>query len=302
MSIFLAHGSVETSTNQEYINGLIDALVKGYNELSKSNSRLNAVETLVNSLEENPLFNAGYGSVLNKEGFVEVDGSIMDGPTGKFGAVAAMPGIKYAISVAKLVLEDTNHLVLAGRGATKYAIQKGFTYENCITTTQLEMWQKAKDFESKNIEIMFSPFTGLLKQTDTVGCVMMDNQRKLAAGSSTGGSFYKLPGRVGDTPFIGGGIFASETCAIVCTGRGEAFIQTLTAKYVDEQLKKGFPLKEVAVDAIKRLTKITNERGGLIAIDNQGNYVAAHNSDSFPVAVINKGIVEKVEPIFVDCG
>lgn len=302
MSIFLAHGSVETSTDQEYIDGLIAALTAGYNEFTKSQCRLNAVEKLVNSLEDNPLFNAGYGSVLNKEGFVEVDGSIMDGATGKFGAVAAMPGIKHAISVAKHVLEDTEHLVLAGQGAADFAIEKGFTFENCITDTQLKMWQKAKEFEAKKLDLVFSPFTGLIKKTDTVGCVMIDDQGKLAAGSSTGGSFYKLPGRVGDTPFIGGGIFASETCAIVCTGRGEAFIQTLTAKYVDEQLKKGLPLREVAISAIKRLKNITNERGGLIAIDNQGNYVAAHNCDSFPVSVISNGKAEKVEPIYVDCG
>jgi beta-aspartyl-peptidase (threonine type) len=267
--------------------------------LRKNGDLLAAVEKTINELEDNPLFNAGIGSVLNRDGYVEVDGSIMEGYSGEFAAVAAMRGIRYAISVAKKVLVETNHVVLAGEGATSFALSKGFTYENLISSEQLKSWALAKNLEKNGQEVIFSQYTGLVKQTDTVGCVVLSDQGKLAAGSSTGGSFYKLPGRVGDTPFIGGGIFASEVCAVVCTGRGEAFIKTLTAKYIDDKLREGKTPEHVAKDAIQRLSQLTNETGGVIIVNQEGNYAAAHNCNRFPVVIAIDNKVEKLEPIFV---
>jgi beta-aspartyl-peptidase (threonine type) len=227
LNIVIVHGSVETSMEMPYINGLIQSASKANEILKQYGDRLLAVEKALNVLEDNPLYNAGLGSVLNRDGNVEVDGSIMDGKTGKFAAVAAMPSIRYASSVAKKVLEETEHVVLAGFGATMFAKDHGFQYENCITEEQLHSWVLADKVVKNGEKIEFSAYTGLQKITDTVGCVLLDQEGRLAAGSSTGGSFFKLPGRVGDTPFIGGGIFASKNCAVVCTGRGRHLFKRL---------------------------------------------------------------------------
>ncbi|WP_256761017.1 isoaspartyl peptidase/L-asparaginase family protein [Cohnella sp. WQ 127256] len=297
MSVILVHGSVETSTEPHYIQGLEQAALKGYARLEQAGSRLDAVEEAIITLENNPLFNAGLGSVLNRNGYVEVDGAIMDGLTGKFAAVAAMKGIRQAVSVARKVMENSKHVVLAGEGATSFAKEQGFEEDNCITDEQLKSWQTAKQLLQEGRELEFSAFTGLKKETDTVGCVLLDNEGYLAAASSTGGSFLKLPGRVGDTPFIGGGIFASIDCSVVCTGRGEAFILTLTAKFVQDGIANGQAPIEVAKHAIARMTQLTGEYGGLIVVDKQGRTAAVHNCDSFPVVLLKNGIVTPIEII-----
>ncbi|MFM1654615.1 isoaspartyl peptidase/L-asparaginase family protein [Brevibacillus sp. B_LB10_24] len=295
MSVILAHGSVETSTAPEYINGLLEAVQKGSQILQNKQHVLDAVEAVVNELEDNPLYNAGLGSVLNRDGIAEMDGAIMDGQSGRFAAVAAMRDVRHAISVARRVMEETKHVVLAGEGATQFAREKGFPADNCITEDQLKSWQLAMRLLKEGQELDFSPYTGLKKETDTVGCVILDNHGKLAAGSSTGGSFLKLPGRVGDTPFIGGGIFASEHCAIVCTGRGEAFIKTLTAKYVDDQIRGGEDPETAACRAIERLHQLTGETGGIIVVDALGRSAAVHNSYSFPVVRLHDGRAEEMK-------
>lgn len=300
MSIILVHGSVETSLGKKYIDGLKNAARKGGESLSTDNNRLLAIESVVNELEDNPLYNAGLGSVLNRDGYIEVDGSLMDGSTGRFASVAAMKGVRNAISVAKKVMEETSHIVLAGEGATIFAREHGFPYDNCITDVQLKSWQAANELVKEGKPLTFSPYTGIPNGTDTVGCVMMDDHGNLAAGSSTGGSFFKLPGRVGDTPFIGGGIYATKSCAVVCTGRGEAFIQTLTASFIDSKIREGIPLEKVAKLAIQRLYQLTGETGGVIVIDHSGKYAAAHNSDKFPVVAMIDGNVKKLDPIVGD--
>ncbi len=300
MSVFFVHGSVETSTETPYIKGLERAALKGWEKLTATESRIDSLEAAINELEDNPLYNAGLGSVLNRDGYVEVDGSIMDGETGKFAAVASMPLIRHAVSVAKKVMLETKHVVLAGEGAFLFAREKGFPVDNCITQEQLQSWQLAMDLQKSGQELVFSPYTGLRKETDTVGCVMLDDRGRLAAASSTGGSFLKLPGRVGDTPFIGGGIFASEHCAVVCTGRGEAFIQTLTAKFVDDGIQAGGHPEQVGREAIRRMFEKTGESGGLLVVDRHGRVAAVHNSDSFPVALVVDGKVKQVEVVQID--
>ena len=295
MSVILVHGSVETSTAPPYIAGLEQAARKGFEQLLATGNRLDAVEAMMVELENNPLFNAGLGSVLNRDGYVQTDGAIMDGVTGKFAAVAAMKNIRHAVSVARKVMECTPHVVLAGEGATLFAKEQGFAEEDCITEEQYRSWQTAMALLAEGKELNFSAFTGLKKETDTVGCVLLDDEGHLAAASSTGGSFLKLPGRVGDTPFIGGGIFASSDCAVVCTGRGEAFIQTLTAKFVQDSIAGGQSPMEAARLAIERMTRLTGEYGGLIVIDKHGQAAAAHNCSSFPVVLMINGVVTPFE-------
>lgn len=301
MSVILVHGSVETSTAPPYIKGLEIAALKGFEELQYSSDRLISAEKAVNELEDNPLYNAGLGSVLNRDGYVEVDGALMDGVTGKFAAVAAMRNTRHAVSVAKKVLEESKHVVLAGDGASLFAREHGFPEDNCITPEQLESWRTAMELQRSGRALEFSAFTGLKKETDTVGCVLLDDQGKHAAASSTGGSFLKHPGRVGDTPYIGGGIFASEHCAVVCTGRGEAFIQTLTAKFVDDQIKSGVHPIDAATAGIRRLFRLTGEYGGILVVNHLAEVAAVHNCISFPVAMVCDGEIQPIEIVKLAC-
>jgi beta-aspartyl-peptidase (threonine type) len=300
MSTIIVHGSVETSEAYPFIKALQEAVQKGYKALS--DGCLPSVVSTVNELEDNPLFNAGRGSVLNLEGNVEVDGSVMDGESGRFAGVAAVPNIRYAITAAYKLLQHSKHVLLAGEGAAKFAKENGIESDDCITPDQLESWRTARRLLDEGKELNFSPYTGLKPETDTVGCVVVNDAGKLAAGSSTGGSFMKYPGRVGDTPIIGGGIFASKYSAIVCTGRGEAFIQTLTAKFVDDQIQAGTHPQEAAIMAIERMTSQTGETGGLIVVDSWQRFGAVHNCSSFPVVVMINGVIQNVKPIQIGEG
>ena len=292
MSIVMVHGGVDTSSALQFREVLHTAALAGHRALEAG--LLGAAEEAVKILEGSPLFNAGYGSVLNRDGDVEMDASIMDGTTGNFGAVAAIRSVSNPVSVARLVLENTPHVLLAGQGATEFAHTRGFPPVDSRSPRMLEAWQRARDRAKQGLLQEANPFTGLppdSKPCDTVGCVVF-NAGRLAAASSTGGSFMKIPGRVGDTPIPGAGIYASSSCAAACTGLGEAFIETLTAKYVDSLVKQGLHPQEAAERALARLAeKRAKAVGGIIIVDSQGRYGAAHNSRSFPVALLVNGIL-----------
>ncbi|GBF35018.1 isoaspartyl aminopeptidase [Desulfocucumis palustris] len=293
MNLIIVHGGVETGTGPPYLEALGKAALAGYKALSKS--LLDAAEETIKILEDDPLFNAGYGSVLNYDGEVEMDAAVMDGRTSGFGAVAAITGVAHPISVARLVLEKTSHVLLAGPGATKFARSQGFPEVNCVYPEMLAAWKRAREKIALSGSSRACPYTGLddpgERACDTVGCVIFD-RGMLAAASSTGGSFLKMPGRVGDTPVPGGGIFASGNCAVVCTGLGEAFIETLTAKYVDSLVRDGIHPREAAERAMKRLHRLKKGAvGGLVAVDSKMRYGAAYNCRRFPVAVFENGVV-----------
>lgn len=290
MSVILVHGGVETSEAPPCINIVLEAALAGFAALGKG--CLSAAEEAVKLLEDSPLFNAGYGSVLNLEGRVEMDAAIIDGYTGRFGAVAAIRDVANPVSVARRVLEETSHVILAGQGVTSFARSRGFPRADCVAPEMLKAWQRATRLRARGEAPGASLFTGLppedCQPRDTVGCVVC-HQGRTAAASSTGGSFLKLPGRVGDTPVIGGGIYASGRCAVVCTGLGEAFIETLTAKYVDSLIAHGLHPREAAEKAIVRLWEKRGAPGGILVVDSLSRWGAAHNAHSFPVALLVDG-------------
>jgi beta-aspartyl-peptidase (threonine type) len=257
---------------------------------------MDAVEKAIMDLEDDPLFNAGYGSVLNLNGEVEMDASIMDGASGRCGAVAAIQEVKNPICVARKVMEETSHVILAGQGATQFARSMGFPPFNPVTEQQRTSWEKAIAARERGENLELSAFTGLPKSCDTTGCVAVQNGCA-AAASSTGGSFLKLPGRVGDTPVIGGGIYASPWGAVVCTGLGESFIRYQTAAWVLNLVAQGVSIAFAARAAIQRLAA-ENAVGGILAIDTAGNVAAVHNAASFPVALVRDGkVIEDFAPV-----
>jgi beta-aspartyl-peptidase (threonine type) len=246
-------------------DGCKDAALAGWKILERGGSSLDAVEAAVVALEDNPLFNAGTGSTLNSLGQVEMDAAIMEGASLRAGAVACLSGIKNPVKLARRVMEDGRHVMIAGEGALNFARQIGFTE---ISPESLIVEREKTRWESKH---------------GTVGCVAFDANGKLAVATSTGGLFNKLPGRVGDSPLIGCGTYADDYGAASCTGHGEAIMRVLLAKSAVDLLKNGVDSQSAAKQAVELLANKTASTGGLIVIDRRGKIGYARNTTHMPV-------------------
>lgn len=294
----------------EYRAGLENALKAGWEVLNGGGSSLDAVEAAVVSLEDFPLFNAGRGSVFTHDGKNEMDAAIMDGSTLKAGAVAFVRNVKNPIKLARLVMEKTEHVLLAGDGAIQFAEEMGVELEDNAYFFTQHRWKQLEDAiaagrvqldhaqNSLSYEggVAVASADGVVlsdamnKPIGTVGAVACDSQGHLAAATSTGGMTNKKFGRVGDTPIIGSGTYADETCAVSCTGHGEYFMLGVTAFDLAARMKyKGISLRSVATETIDHLTSIGGE-GGLIAVDTQGNVVLPFNSEGMYRGSIVEGV------------
>lgn len=276
----------------EYRNGLQNALQKGWEILQQNGSALDAVEATVIELENFPLFNAGKGSVFTHEGKNELDASIMDGTTLKAGAVAFVQNVKNPIKLARLVMEKTEHILLAGEGANEFAHEMKVEFETDEyffaehryrqLLKAIEAGRVQLDHASEEVRNQTNPKSEIAnpKSLGTVGAVACDSLGNIAAATSTGGMTNKKFGRVGDTPIIGAGNYAeNETCAVSCTGHGEFFMLGVTAYDIAARMKyKNLSLEDAANETIENLTKIGGE-GGFIAIDASGNVVMPFNSE-----------------------
>jgi len=250
------------------LEGCKDAALAGWKILKQGGSALDAAEAAVVVLEDNPLFNAGTGSTLNSLGKVEMDAAIMEGSTLSAGAVAAVQRIKNPIKLARRVMEDGRHVLLACEGAQSFARQIGFPEcapELLIVETERKRWEE---------------------KHGTVGCVALDGAGRIAVATSTGGIFKKLPGRVGDSPLLGCGTYADELGGVSCTGHGEAIMRIVMAKSTLELLKGGADPRAAANQAIVLLAKKTGSTGGLIVIDRQGRIAHARNTLRMPVCSV----------------
>ena len=299
----------------EYRGGLENALRAGWNILEKGGSSLDAVEAAVCSLEDFPLFNAGRGAVFTHEGKVELDAAIMDGHHLKAGAVTFVKNIKNPVKLARLVMERTEHILLAGLGANQFAEQmemktepdEYFFTEHRWLQLQEAMADGRVQLDHADASIPDSKFqieseseiwnleSGIAKPMGTVGAVACDANGHLAAATSTGGMTNKKFGRVGDTAIIGAGTYADARVAVSCTGHGEYFMLGVTAYDVAARIKyKGLSLEEAARETIEHLTAINGE-GGLIAIDAMGNVALPFNSEGMYRAFITDHIQPCVE-------
>ena len=275
---------------REYRNGLEAALKAGRSILTSGGDSLDAVETAVASLEDFPLFNAGRGAVFTHEGEQEMDASIMDGSSLKAGAVAFVKNIKNPVKLARLVMEKTEHVLLAGEGAIQFAEQIGvemapdeyfFTEHRWLQLQEALINGRVQlDHSASEPGALTGVATGSnAKPIGTVGAVACDQNGRLAAATSTGGMTNKRYGRVGDTPLIGSGTYADDICAVSCTGHGEYFMRAVAAYDVAARMKyKGLGLEEAARETIDHITKINGE-GGLIAVDSHGNITLPFNSE-----------------------
>ncbi len=257
-----------------YRTRLAEAVEVGYAILEKGGTSLDAVEAVVQRLEDDSLFNAGKGAVFNSEGKVELDASIMDGNTLKAGAVATLHHVKNPIRLARTVMEQSDHVFLIGDGAEQFAKAHGLELVDdsyFFTDARWQSLQKAKAKESLTEK----------EKHGTVGAVALDQHGNLAAATSTGGMTNKKFGRIGDSPIIGAGTYAdNETCAISATGHGEYFIRAVVAHDIASLMRyKGLSLQAAAEAVImKKLTQLGGT-GGIVAIDRNANIAMPFNTD-----------------------
>jgi beta-aspartyl-peptidase (threonine type) len=256
------------------------ALDKGEQILRDGGTALDAVEQTIHILEDSPYFNAGRGAVFTHDGTNEHDASIMDGRDRSAGAVGGVSVIKHPISLARAVMEQSPHVMLTGKGAETFAREKDLEIvdpEYFFTQERFDALQRVQAEES---ELTGANWVNPDYKFGTVGCVALDNNGDIAAGTSTGGMTNKRWDRIGDAPIIGAGTFADNaTCGVSCTGHGEYFIRYAVAYDVAAQMEYAGSTLAQAGDAIihDKLVEAGGE-GGLIALDKAGNIIMPFNS------------------------
>jgi len=265
--------NLTTEQEDEYYQALQKALAAGENVLKENGTAMEAVMKAVMSMEDSPLFNAGKGSVFNENGVNEMDAAVMDGSNQKAGAVGGVHNIKNPVLAAYAVMTETEHVMLIGEGAEKFAVEQGLTIEEpsyFFTENRWQAYLKAKENAENRKDEKFG----------TVGAVALDVHGNLAAATSTGGRTYKMQGRVGDSPIIGSGTYAdNETCAISATGHGEFFIRNVVAYDISALMKyKGYTLQQATDTVIMKKLKEQGADGGIIAVDKNGNFSMAFNT------------------------
>jgi beta-aspartyl-peptidase (threonine type) len=273
---FIVHGGAGGRVGEDLAThraGCTSAADCGWQVLRDGGSALDAVEVAVRCLEDNPLFNAGTGAALNTLGQVELDASLMDGRTLRAGAVAAVRRIKNPVGLARKLLDAGAHVLLAGEGANRFAAQAGIAEcgeLSLIVERQRERWHA---------------------RHGTVGAVALDGRGHLAAATSTGGMFDKLPGRVGDSALIGAGTYADAHAAVSCTGVGEAIIRMALAKTAVDYAQVIGDLGAAVQRALSTLQQQTGAEAGLIAIGRRGQIAFARNTAHMSIAWVQAGTI-----------
>lgn len=264
-----------------YRAGLQEALDAGSEILANGGSAEDAVEAAIRIMEDNPMFNAGKGAVFTNLETVELDASFMSGKTRNAGAVAGVKTVRHPISAARLVMDSSLHVMMAGEGADIYAKEMGLEIvDNTFFHTEKRLKQLRAMVSPEQVQPGDQP-EPLIKKHGTVGCVALDKAGNLAAGTSTGGMMNKRYGRVGDAPIIGAGTYANNTtCAVSCTGHGEYFIRNVIAYDVSALMEYGGKTLPEAADYViyDKLAQLSGT-GGLIAVDKEGNIAMPFNTD-----------------------
>ena len=260
-----------------YRAALQNAVRRGHAVLAAGGRSIDAVEVAVRVLEDTPLFNAGRGSVFTAEGKHEMDAAIMQGNGLHAGAVAGVRNVKNPVSLARLVMEKSPHVLISGQGAFEFAYRNKLPLEDdayFFDAFRHDQWLAVKDSE----EVRLDHSTGE-KKFGTVGAVALDAQGNLAAATSTGGMTNKRWQRIGDSPVIGAGTYANnQTCAISCTGNGEAFLRAVAAHDVHALMAyKGLSLQEAVRIVVHEKLPPLNGEGGLIAVNSDGHIVLDFN-------------------------
>ncbi len=288
----IAKESIDDEQEQEYLEALAEALSIGEEMLQSGSSSLDVVEEVVKFLEDTPLFNAGKGAVFNIQGDNELDASFMCGKTHNAGAVAGITTVKNPVSAARKVMENSPHVLLTGKGAETFAYEQGLEIVDPGYFFDQRRWNQYREHIRSNVN---SRRQGDIRQSDdenkmgTVGAVALDKEGNIAAATSTGGMLGKKYGRIGDSPLIGAGNYASNlACGVSATGHGEYFIRNMVAyDLAARMIYKGQPLEDAAHEVIMENLVDQDANGGIIAIDKDGNVVMLFNTTAMFRGFVN---------------
>ncbi len=276
--------SMDDESNRTYRAGLHRALMAGHKVLAAGGPAIEAVTTAVVALEDDPLFNAGFGAVFTRDGRHEMDAAVMDGATLGLGAVAGICGPRNPVLAARAVMEHSPHVLLAGPGALDFLRAHGVTFAEpgyFDTPGRRNALQAMLAAEAN-----FSADLDDADRHGTVGAVALDHFGNLAAATSTGGMTGKLPGRVGDTPLAGAGTWADAACALSATGHGESFIRIAAGHELSARIRLAHEDLDAAANAVMAALAAVGGTGGFVAIDRSG-----HVSLPFNTRGMYRGIV-----------
>jgi beta-aspartyl-peptidase (threonine type) len=285
----IVHGGawdIPRALHAGHLEGCGSAVEVGWRVLARGGSAVDAVEAAVRVLEDHPVFDAGRGAHLNRDGAVELDAGLMDGRTLMAGAVASVKHVANPISLARRVLYDCEHVFLVGEGAERFAQACGISLcDNATLVVERERlaWEQRRADEialqANGDSARHSGAEFLPEAADTVGAVALDAEGNLVVGNSTGGTFYKHPGRVGDTPIIGCGLYADNLMgAAACTGWGEQIMKTVLAKATVDQIALLGNAETAANVAIAYFQHRVGGLGGVICLSPDGKLGWAHST------------------------
>jgi beta-aspartyl-peptidase (threonine type) len=288
--------SLSEESQEEYLEMLEKLTETGLEVLKNGGDATDAVETVIRTMEDSPLFNAGRGAVFTHDGSNELDASIMNGNDLNAGAVAGVKTIKHPISAARKVMEVSEHVLLAGEGAEKFANEEGLEIVDAsyfFTRKRFEDLIRTLENEGVDVDSLKKEKLG------TVGCVALDRSGNICAGTSTGGRTNKKYGRIGDSPLIGSGTYAkNSTCGVSATGHGEFFIRYAVCHEISSLMEyRNMSVERAAYEVIHNQLKPVGGDGGVICLDAEGNYAMEFNTTGMFRAYGNsKG--ERITEIF----
>ncbi|KAJ0005095.1 hypothetical protein NQD34_011309 [Periophthalmus magnuspinnatus] len=287
-AVLVVHGgawAIPEDLASASVSGVKAAACEGFSVLKKGGSALDAVEAAVRSLEDNDVFNAGHGAVLNSEGEVELDAIIMDGKTLGSGAVSSVKNISNPVSLARAVMEKTDHMMLTSRGANLFAESIGMATictEELVSEFERKEWEKHKNYATGIKEDFNAKWAH-----DTVGAVAVDSTGNVACATSTGGIRNKMVGRVGDSPLIGCGGYADNySGAVSCTGHGENILKVTLARTIISHMEQGKPAAEASELALKYMGDRVHGAGGAIVVTPSGQWAATFTTERMAWAAV----------------
>lgn len=292
MFALVVHGGAgvwPAERQDDALAGVAAAVEAGMGLLRGGGTALDAVTAAVTLLEDDPVFNAGTGSVLCLDGEVEMDAGVMVGDDLRCGGVACLKRVRNPVQVARKVMEVTDHVLLAGEGAFLFARALGFTDHDPITAQRREQWAHLRrallagqDADRARLRALLNVYPDLAG--GTVGAVAVDGGGSIAAATSTGGVALQLPGRIGDTPIPGAGNYASGWAGASATGTGELMLRLQTAKSVCDRVASGQTVEQAVHGAVGELTDRFGPLAGLVALDRSGAIGIAHATPTMPHA------------------
>ncbi len=273
--------------------GVRDALNAGWLVLQRGGSAVDAVEESIVILEDDETFDAGRGSFLNREGKVQMDALIMEGSTLRAGGVGCVERVKNPVRAARKILSDSPHVYFVGEGAERFAEEHGLKLcknEDLIIPREIERLREYQAQGAGQKQDLFAPAIS----HDTVGAVALDGKGNIAAGTSTGGTLNKAPGRLGDSSLIGCGCYAdNDTAAVSTTGWGEPIMKLVLAKWTADRVAAGHAPDQAAAEAIHHLKNRVNGHGGIIVLNRKGEFGIFHNTPKMAWGV-RSGVLDVV--------